>query len=322
MAPSAMSQFIEQLFRVIYMLVATFLIMKIQKGSWVVAVTQSTFAAFIGALGAIMVLTYSYMRHSREMKQLEREGNNNRDISSFDLIVKIIYQSIPFIIVESGIVIYQLIDQYTFNRIMHWFGNYTNYQLNAVYALFSFNANKLYMIIISFATALAVTAIPLLATARAQRDQESMRRQIENALMMFYFVMIPATLGVEAVASQLYTVFYRYDAAGITVLQFATFVSIPMGMYTVVAAMMQGISENRRMIKYLFIGVVVKFILQVPCIWLLEGLGPLLATGLSMFGLNYLVIHSFNMEFGLHSWNLGCTLTTWTKQPTRFWLTR
>ncbi|KRN59199.1 putative polysaccharide biosynthesis protein [Limosilactobacillus secaliphilus] len=300
MAPSAMSQFIEQLFRVIYMLVATFLIMKIQKGSWVVAVTQSTFAAFIGALGAIMVLTYSYMRHSREMKQLEREGNNNRDISSFDLIVKIIYQSIPFIIVESGIVIYQLIDQYTFNRIMHWFGNYTNYQLNAVYALFSFNANKLYMIIISFATALAVTAIPLLATARAQRDQESMRRQIENALMMFYFVMIPATLGVEAVASQLYTVFYRYDAAGITVLQFATFVSIPMGMYTVVAAMMQGISENRRMIKYLFIGVVVKFILQVPCIWLLEGLGPLLATGLSMFGLNYLVIHSFNMEFGLH----------------------
>lgn len=127
-----------------------------------------------------------------------------------------------------------------------------------------------------------------------------MRKQIENALLMFYFVMIPATLGVEAVASQLYTVFYRYDAAGITVLQFAAFVSIPMGMYTVAAAMMQGISENRRMIKFLFVGIVIKFILQAPCIWLLQGLGPLMATGLSMFVVNYLILHSFNMEFGLH----------------------
>ncbi len=300
MAPSAMSQFIEQLFRVIYMLAATYLIMKIQKGSWVTAVTQSTFAAFIGALGAIMVLAYSYMHHSREMNQLVRDGEADPGVSTFDLIVKIVYQSIPFIIIESGIIIYQLIDQYTFNRMMKWFGSYTNYQLNAVYALFSFNANKLYMIIISFASALAVTAIPLLATARAQNNQESMRKQIENALLMFYFVMIPATLGVEAVASQLYTVFYRYDAAGITVLQFAAFVSIPMGMYTVAAAMMQGISENRRMIKFLFIGIIIKFILQAPCIWLLQGLGPLMATGLSMFVVNYLILHSFNMEFGLH----------------------
>lgn len=300
MAPSAMSQFIEQLFRVIYMLAATYLIMKIQKGSWVAAVTQSTFAAFIGALGAIIVLEYSYLRHSHEMTELEQNGESAPGVSTFDLTIKIIYQSIPFIIIESGIVIYQLIDQYTFNRMMKWFGSYTNYQLNAVYALFSFNANKLYMIIISFATALAVTAIPLLATARAQNNQESMRKQIENALLMFYFVMIPGALGVEAVASQLYTVFYRYDAAGITVLEFAAFISIAMGMYTVVAAMMQGIYENRRMTKYLFVGVVIKFILQAPCIWLLRGLGPLLATGLSMLVVNYLVVHSFNMEFGLH----------------------
>lgn len=58
--------------------------------------------------------------------------------------------------------------------------------------------------------------------------------------------MVPAALGLAAVAQQIYTVFYRYDAAGITVLQFAAFMSIPYGMYTVGAAMMQGISETRR----------------------------------------------------------------------------
>ena len=300
MAPSAMSQFVEQLFRVIYMLAATYLIMKIHAGSWVRAVTQSTFAAFIGAIGAIMVLTYAYFSHQREMNELVAEGDPAPHVSTLDLIGKIVYQSIPFIVIESGINIFQLIDQYTFNRGMRLFGHYTNYQLNAVYALFSFNANKLYMIIISFAQAIAVTAIPLLATARAQNNLESIRKQIENALLLFYLVMIPAVLGVEAVSSQLYTVFYRYSAAGITVLEFAVFVAIPMGMYQVGAAMMQGISENKRMMFYLGIGVIAKLILQVPCIWLCQGLGPLLATGIAMLLVNYLILHSFNMEFGLH----------------------
>lgn len=300
MAPSAMSQFIEQVFRVVYILAATFLVMKIQRGSWVFAVTQSTFAAFIGALGAIAVLALAYFKHLREMNALVRNGQHDTQVSTLELIFKIIYQSIPFIVIESGIIIFQLIDQYTFPPMMRLLGHYTNYQINAVYALFSFNANKLYMIIISFATGMAATAIPLLSEARAQNDTESIRKQIENALTLFYFVMIPASMGMAAVAQQIYTVFYRYDAAGVTVLEFAAFMSIPLGMYSVAAAMMQGISENKRMMSYLGIGVIVKFILQLPCMMLVRGLGPLLATGLAMMVVNYLILHSFNMEFGLH----------------------
>ncbi|MBO9150170.1 MAG: polysaccharide biosynthesis C-terminal domain-containing protein, partial [Escherichia coli] len=45
---------------------------------------------------------------------------------------------------------------------------------------------------------------------------------------------------------------------------------------------------------------IIKLILQFPCIWLLKGMGPLLATALAMVVMNYLILHSFNMEFGLH----------------------
>lgn len=300
MAPSAISQFVEQLFRVIYMLAATYLIMKIQRGSWVHAVTQSTFAAFIGAVGAIIVLETAWLKHRNEMNSLVAQGEVNHDVATRELIFKIIYQSIPFIIIESGIIFFQLIDQYSFKRMMPLVGNFNKYQIDVLYALFAFNANKLYMIVISLASALAATVIPLLAMARAQNDQDGMRKQIQNVLLLFYFVMIPAALGLFAVAQQIYTVFYRYDRAGIVVLQFAAFIAIPMGLYTVGAAMMQGISENRRMMKYLAIGLIVKIIIQFPCIWAFQGLGPLLATGLSMSVTNYLIIHSFNMEFNLN----------------------
>lgn len=299
MAPSAMSQFIEQLFRIIYMLGATYFIMKLGNGNWVAAVTQSTFAAFVGAIGAIIVLTTAYLRHLRTMNAMARNSVNESNVSTMQLIMKIVYQSIPFIVIESGIALFQIIDQYTFNPMMRAVGHYTNYQLSVVYALFSFNANKLYMIVISLASALAATVIPLLAEARAQNDQGGMRKQIVNVLMMFYFVMIPAALGLSAVAQQIYTVFYRYNQAGVTILEFAAFMSIPMGLYTVAAAMMQGISENKKMMVNLLIGIIVKFIVQFPCIYLFRGMGPLLATGISMMVIIYLILHSFNNEFNL-----------------------
>src|SRR5699024_12157431 len=84
-------------------------------------------------------------------------------------------------------------------------GHFTKYQMDVTYALFAFNANKLYMIVISLASALAATVIPLLATARAQNDQEDMRKQIQNVLLLFYFVMISAALGLSSFAQQIYT---------------------------------------------------------------------------------------------------------------------
>ena len=62
---------------------------------------------------------------------------------------------------------------------------------------------------------------------------------------------------------------------------------------------MQGISENMRMMKFLVIGLVIKLVIQFPLIWLFKGVGPLLATGLSMTVINYLILHSFNEEFRL-----------------------
>ncbi|WP_295747098.1 polysaccharide biosynthesis protein [uncultured Limosilactobacillus sp.] len=300
MAPSAMSQFVEQLFRVIYMLSATYLIMKLGSGNWVHAVTQSTFAAFIGAIGSVAVLGWSYLRHLGEMKEMsDRAEPLTQDVSAFRLILDIVYQAIPFIIIESGIIIFQLVDQYTFDPMMRAVGHFTHYQLDVLYALFSFNANKLYMIVISLASAMAVTAIPLLAEARVQDDQQGMREQISSILMLFYFVMIPASLGLSALAQPIYTVFYRYDPAGVTMLKFAAYISIALGLYTVAAAMMQGISENMRMMKYLVIGLGIKLLLQFPLIWLFKGVGPLLATGVSMTVINYLILHSFNEEFRL-----------------------
>ena len=53
--PYAMSQIAEQVIRVIWMLLATFIIMKLGSKDYLSAVTQSTFAAFVGMVASFAV---------------------------------------------------------------------------------------------------------------------------------------------------------------------------------------------------------------------------------------------------------------------------
>lgn len=299
MAPSALSQFVEQLIRVIYMLAATFMIMEVSHGHWQAATMQSTFAAFVGAVGSCVVLIYVEWRQRKYLAALSAQSQNDPAISTVKLIRKIVYKSIPFIIIESAIVLFQLFDQFTFQPIMDRIGHFTTLQIDTLYALFAFNTNKIYMIIVSLATALAVTAIPLLANARARNNLTEIQQQIEKATLLFAFVMMPAALGLAAVAQPVYTVFYRYSEAGTTLMAFAAFMSIPYGLYNIGAAMMQGISENRRMMTYLGIGVVIKMILQYPAIKYFTAVGPLLATAVAMLVVLGLVYHHFSRAYGV-----------------------
>ncbi len=56
MAPFAISQLVEQVARIVYMLAATYLITQVLHGSYQSAVVQSTFAAFIGAVGGLSLI--------------------------------------------------------------------------------------------------------------------------------------------------------------------------------------------------------------------------------------------------------------------------
>lgn len=56
MGPTAVSQVVEQLARIIFLLGATYLILRVINGGLVIAVGYATFAALIGSFGGLVVL--------------------------------------------------------------------------------------------------------------------------------------------------------------------------------------------------------------------------------------------------------------------------
>lgn len=297
MMPSAMSQFVEQLARVIWMLLTAYVIMRVQHGNYVDAVTQSNLAAAIGAVFGIGLLVIFHLRQKRTVDPLIAQSNNQVQVSTNSLLFEIIQQSIPFIIIDSGINIFQLVDQYTFHPMIASFMHVSYDVIEIWYALFGLNANKLIMIVVSLSTAMAVTAIPLLSGAHARRDYRDISRQIGNTLELFLFVLLPASLGMAAISDPLYTIFYGYDRLGAHVLYLSSFTAISLGMFTVLMAILQGLDENMYAIRYLIFGLVIKAIVQYPMIRLFKVYGPLLATNLGLLAVIAMSLKHLSMKY-------------------------
>lgn len=280
MAPSAISQLLEQVARLVYILGATFAIMKVMGGNYIDAVSQSTFAAFIGAAAGLVYLVYLYMRQIPRMNAAIAQSDQSLTVSTRQIITDIIRQAAPFIILDASITLYQFFDQYTFNPFMDMFYKLTRDQNDYFFQLFGFNSNKLVMIIVSLAASMALTVVPLLSAAQARNDMKSVREQINNTLELFFFVMLPSSLGMAAVAQPLNTVFYKYDAMGTMVLQFNSYIAIIMGLFTVLAAILQGVYLNKQAIRYLLYGAIFKITLQYSFVYYFGVFGPLATTGI------------------------------------------
>lgn len=276
--PYAISQIAEQVIRVIWMLLTTFFIMKLGSKDYAAAVTQSTFAAFIGMFASMAVLVY-FLWKANLLSSILHKPVSSTNINSRALLVDTIREAIPFIITGSAIQLFQIIDQVTFINVMKWFTNYTNSQLVVMFSYFSANPNKITMILIAVATSIGGVGIPLLTENYVKGDLKSAARLVQDNLSMLLLFLLPATIGSVLVARPLYTIFYgQPDSLALGLFIFAMLQTIILGIYTVLSPMIQALFQNRKAIIYFGYGVLVKLILQIPFIYLFRAYGPLLAT--------------------------------------------
>ncbi|KFN93040.1 membrane protein [Tetragenococcus muriaticus 3MR10-3] len=305
MAPYAISQLVEQVARVFYLLTATFIIMRLGSGDYVAAVTQSTFAAFIGALASIAVLVYYYRKEKAKIDILVDMSPGNVKVNTTRLLLQTIREAVPFIIVGSGITIYKLVDQYTFISTMERFTEYSNQQLQSLFALFSGNPDKLVMVVIGLATSLATVGLPLVTEAFAKKDSPALAKLVSNNLQLYTFVMFPSTFGMMLLAYPLNTLFYQPNRLGASLLIAVSFSGLLLGLFMLTSSMLQGIYENPSAVLYFVIGLAVKFLAQTVMIYMLESYGPVVSTILGFSITCFLNLRKLHQKTGF---NIGLTL--------------
>ncbi|WP_407372008.1 oligosaccharide flippase family protein [Carnobacterium sp.] len=302
---SAISQFIEQLARVIFMLAAVYLIRQVWNGSVVNAVAASTFAAVIGAVFSIGYLFYIIWRKKPELDERAAQSLNKVSISTTEIFKSIIRTAVPFIIIGSGITLFQMIDQFTFQQIMTSISELSPKQIVNNYGVASGNVNKLIMIVISFGGSMAITSVPLISELIAKNDLKKIARQISDSLQLFFFIMLPASIGMMIVAEPLYTVFYGYSAFGTTVLQVASFMSLFLGLFVLMGSTMQAANQTRPALLALVVGLIVKLAMQYPMLALAGTNGMFLS---NIFGFGVTVLLMLRKMYKVTRFDIGLIL--------------
>ncbi|MCQ9209311.1 putative polysaccharide biosynthesis protein [Granulicatella seriolae] len=282
MAPSAISQLIEQVVRIIYMLVMTFMIMIVLNGDFSVAVAHSTFAAFVGAIASMGYLFKKLWQDRPYLETLMAKSKPVRQQPTRIIIFEMIRESIPFVIITSGIQLAYLVDQFSFKQLAQlMMPQLSTADIEIHYALFASNGNKLIMIIISLAVSLAAAAIPLLATYFSAGNKAETKLIIRKNIGLYAFIMFPAAIGMAIVAQPIYNIFYFPNPLGAELLVVSCIMSIILGAYTILSAMLQAIQEHGEAIKGLAMGLLIKVLWQPVCVYFLGTAGPIWATTLA-----------------------------------------
>ncbi|MGG0740578.1 putative polysaccharide biosynthesis protein [Niallia taxi] len=281
MGPSAVSQVVEQIVRIIFMLAGAAAVLYVFKGDIVTAVSISTFAAFVGAIGGLAVLIYYWVKRKNHFNSmLDEDKQQITDISLGSMYKEILISAAPFVFVGIANPLFQFIDTITFNRAMAVVGlsAISETQLNA----FNYQTHKIVIIPVSLATAFSMTLVPMITRAFVSGDQKSVNHNLNQAFQILLFITLPATIGLSVLAEPVYRLFYGTTdlALGTEILRLYAPVAILFSLYAVTAAILQGINEQRFTVLSLLVGLLVKLSLNMPLIERWEANGAILATAL------------------------------------------
>ena len=291
MRPFGISQLWEQFARVIFILVSTFVIMYVQGGDYVKAVNYSTFATFIGAIASYLYLFCYASKKIPQYRKLYQESEPVDNLQIVTIFKNIVKEALPFIFVGSAVTIFQFIDQLTFKDIMVDLTGMPTVKAQNLYTYFSANPNKITTVVISLTIAISETSLPLLASLAKKDDRRQIGTTIAQNIELMLLALIPSAGLLSILAWEVNGVFFPFDKEAAGLMGFALISCMALAIFTDFFTVIQSLGKHEYAVKKLALGIILKFVLQVPLTYLFGPYGTILATTFA-FGIISLMVYA------------------------------
>ncbi|ASK62910.1 cell division protein [Virgibacillus phasianinus] len=282
MAPTAVSQVVEQIVRIVFLLTAAFLTIYVFNGSITMAVGFSTFAAFVGAVASCIVLyVYWRKRKANIHKNIEKQTVHSH-IPMKTLAIELLTYAGPFVLVGLATPLYQLIDQATFFKAMKAIDKLeiAKVALGAI----NFYGHKLIIIPVTLATGLSLAILPALTKSFNEGNKTVVFKQINQALQIVIVLTIPAVAGLSMLSDEAYGALYgqkNIELTG-TLLGWYAPVGLLFGLFLVSASILQGINQQRFAVVSLSGGLLIKVLFNIQLIHMFGPKGAIFGTALAV----------------------------------------
>jgi Membrane protein involved in the export of O-antigen and teichoic acid len=280
MGPTAVSQVAEQVMRVAFILVSSFIVMKVLNGSVVTAAALATFAAFIGAVSGLYVMLHFWaLRHEKIAEMIKKATKPRRYRMSFlSMYKELLTYAVPFVAVGIAMQAYELIDQMMASHYLP----YSYQDKIAIIGDLTMNDQKLVLIPVTLATSLAVSAVPAIIASFAKNDQNAVHEKITQAFELVLFLTVPAAVGLSMLGYMVHGTLYNTQpdllAIGGRILRWYAPTALLFALFQVGASILQGINRQIVTLVALFTGIMLKILLNPISMKLFGMVGPVIAT--------------------------------------------
>ena len=243
MTPTAVSQIVEQIFRVITMIMLADLLLPMGLDY---AAAGASLGALAGAVTGLIVLVYFHIKLNKEidikyglnLKPTEQSKNE----SAFKIMKRIFTLSLPVSAASIMLPVVSNLDLMIVPQRLEVAG-YSVHQATELFGYLTGMAVPLVNLATILTASLAVSIVPAISEARALKDTTRIYRQTAAAVRISNFVCFPAFVIVFLLATPIASLIYNAPGAGPAVMISAVSI-ILLGLHQVSTGVLQGLGHT------------------------------------------------------------------------------
>lgn len=262
MVPTALSQIVEQFFRVITGLSLTVLLL----GRGIpIAAGGASFGGSMGAIFGTLVIMWIYLRQKKEI-QLEIDTTvKEREYSIKSIIKDLLLIAVPITLGAAISPIMDTIDAALVLRRLQAI-NYSAAQANDLYGQLKGMAQTLINLPQVFSIAISMSLMPAIANASSRKSKEEVAELISTGLRLTLLIGLPAAFGLFVLAKPIVSLLYFNLTAGenaVTgeILQYLALGVVFLTLVQALTAIIQGLGKPFIPVRNLLFGAIAKIIL-------------------------------------------------------------
>lgn len=301
--PTSKSQVLEQIIRVLVIIIGSFAAVKIFDLETKYAVAIALLGATIGSIASYLYLVVIRKRHKEEL-------NTNIDMSEStitakDIFKKVLWVAFPFIFCDVCKSLYNSVDTFFVVRTLTGLG-YETTVAESVMSIISTWGNKLNMIVVAIGTGFAVSLIPNITSSLVLKDYDDVNKKINQTFKALFYTTIPMTVGLSFLSVPVWNSFYGASTYGPIVFRFSIIVALVTVILSATQVIALTFKEYKILLPSVIAGLVLNGVLDIPLMLLIDKLGgyafygATLSTCLGHILTIWLVLHFMKKKYNLN----------------------
>lgn len=269
-APSSISNVLEQIVRIFVILTGSFLAYKVFSSSLTLAVGIAVSGAFFGGL-----VSYFYIRHviNKNKKTFTIQEFEKKDnVSDKTIIKKIVKYALPFIIINVANSIYSFTDMVLVIRGLDYIG-FSGPDIEFIQSAITTWANKICMIIGAFSIGMCASLVPNIVASAVKKEWLHVNDKINRAYQIILIVAIPCAAGLCILKTPVWNIFYTPSEYGSKILFIMAICAVFSSIYSITLNTMQSLNKFKLVYTSVISGFLVNALMDVPFIIIFSKIG-------------------------------------------------